>query len=204
MNFISQVELIGRSDHFHVCPAAHSEPVADERLILGDGQTMANILVRVTNGLPTGQWGVSSEAVVMDQKGCQYIPHVMGIMAGQSFKILNSDGILHNVHALPKINREFNKGMPGAVTESEVTFDKVEDSFKIKCDVHPWMGAWIAVLDHPFFNVTAEDGQYSIEGLPAGSYTVEAWHERLGTQSASVTVADGESASADFSFSRPQ
>ncbi|MEE8586558.1 MAG: carboxypeptidase regulatory-like domain-containing protein [Acidobacteriota bacterium] len=185
------------------CAAMHSEPVANESLVLGDGSTMANILVRVKGGLPSGSWPTPSEAVVMDQKGCKYVPHVFAVMVNQPIKILNSDGILHNVHALPKINREFNTPMPGAVKETTKTFDKVEDVFVIKCDVHPWMRSYVAVYDHPYFSVTQKDGQFSITGLPAGTYEIEAWHERLGTQTASVTLGDGESASQDFTFTRP-
>jgi hypothetical protein len=114
-----------------------------------------------------------------------------------------SDGILHNVHGLPKQNREFNIGMPANLTEKSVTLNQPEPLFPVKCDVHPWMNAYVAVMSHPFWAVTDEDGAYSIENLPAGTYTVEAWHERLGTQTSQITVADGEGASADFAFAPP-
>ncbi len=185
------------------CATMHSEPVASELLVLGDGSTMANIMVRVTGGLPSATWPTPSEPAVLDQKGCKYIPHVFGVMVNQPIRILNSDGILHNVHALPKVNREFNTPMPATVTETTKTFDKVEDLFEIKCDVHPWMKSYVAVYDHPYFSVTQEDGQFNITGLPAGTYEIEAWHERLGIQTASVTVGDGQSATQDFTFTRP-
>ena len=184
------------------CAAMHSEPVANEMLVLGDGNTLANIMVRVKSGLPSGSWPTPSEAAVMDQKGCKYVPHVFAVMANQPIKILNSDGIMHNVHALPKVNREFNKPMPGAVTETSTTFDKAEDIFEMKCDVHPWMRSYVAVYDHPYFAVTQENGQFSITGLPAGTYQIEAWHERLPAQTVSITVGDGESATQDFTFKR--
>ena len=124
-------------------------------------------------------------------------------MAGQPLKILNSDGLLHNIHALPKVNRSFNQAMPASVTEIEKSFSKPEAMFKIKCDVHPWMGAWVAVMTHPFFDVTAADGKFDIGNLPPGTYEIEAWHEKLKTRTASVTISGDESQTVDFSFSPP-
>ncbi len=185
------------------CAIKHDEPVLPEVLVLGEGNTMANVLVRIKSGLPEARWPVPSEAAVMDQEGCKYIPHVIGIRAGQTLRILNSDGLLHNVHALPKVNQEFNMAMPASRTEAERVFDRPElPPFQVKCDVHPWMTSYIAVMDHPHFSVTEKDGGFTISGIPAGTYEVEAWHEVLGTQSTSVTVADGETATADFTFSR--
>lgn len=184
------------------CSVKHGQPVMPELLVLGDGNTMANVMVRVTSGVADKQWAVPSEPVVVDQRGCVYVPHVLGVMAGQKVKILNSDGLMHNVHALPEKNKEFNKAMPATQTETEVVFSKSEDPFKVKCDVHPWMAAYVAVLDHPFFAVTGKDGSFNISGLQPGTYEIEAWHERLGTQTATVTVGDGETGTADFTFSR--
>jgi uncharacterized protein (DUF2141 family) len=139
----------------------------------------------------------------MDQKGCHYEPHVFGIQVGQPFKILNSDGILHNVHALPKINKPFNKAMPATVTETTTKFDKDEGLFQIKCDVHPWMTAYAAVLTHPFYSVTSKDGKFTIQNLDPGTYQIEAWHEKLGTQKATVTVGASDTKTQDFKFSAP-
>ncbi|MGH9341785.1 MAG: carboxypeptidase regulatory-like domain-containing protein [Acidobacteriota bacterium] len=186
------------------CAAKHTEPAYPEVLALGEGNTMGNVFVQVKSGLPEGQWPAPSEAVVLDQEGCRYEPHVLGVMVGQTLQILNSDELLHNIHALPEKNREFNRGMPPSMTETTHVFTQAEDMFHIKCDVHPWMSAYTVVMRHPYFAVTETDGQYSISGLPAGTYEIEAGHERLGTQTASVTVADGESQSADFTFSAPQ
>jgi hypothetical protein len=124
-------------------------------------------------------------------------------MVGQQYKILNSDGILHNVHALPKINRGFNQPMPGNMKESVKTFDKPEAVFNIKCDVHPWMSAWVGVFTHPFFSATGTDGKFTISGLDPGTYEITAWHERLGTQTASVTVAANETKTQNFKFTPP-
>jgi len=184
------------------CAAKHDSPVMPDMLVLGDGNTMANIFVQVTNP-PEGSYPTPSEPVEIDQRGCSYHPHVVGVRAGQPLEFMNSDGLLHNVHGLPEANREFNLGMPATVTESATTLNRPEPLFQVKCDVHPWMQAYVAVMSHPYFAVTDEDGQFTIEGLPAGTYTVEAWHERLGTQTAEVTVDDGGSATADFTFSAP-
>jgi plastocyanin len=183
------------------CAKKHSGPVPGEALVLGNGNTMGNIMVWVSKGLPAGKtWPVPKAPATLDQKGCQYVPHVQGIMVGQSYKILNSDGILHNVHTLPKINKGFNKPMPPTMKETATTFDKEEGIFQIKCDVHPWMQAWVAVFTHPFFSVTGTDGKFTISGLDPGTYEITAWHEKLGTKTASVTVGAADKKTQDFKF----
>jgi len=187
-----------------VCAKKHSGPVKNEMLALGSGNTMGNIMVWVSKGLPAGKtWPVPKAPVVLDQNGCQYKPHVMGIMVGQTYRILNSDGVLHNVHTLPKINPAFNKGMPATVKETTTSFGKPEAVFHIKCDVHPWMSAYVAVYTHPFFSVTATDGKFTIAGLDPGTYEITAWHEKLGTQTASVTVGGSDTKTQNFKFTVP-
>jgi len=181
------------------CAKKHTADVPSELLVLGENNALANVMVYVKGGLGGGGYATPAEAVVLNQEGCQYTPHVTSVQTGQTFKILNSDGLLHNVHGLPKLNTPFNRAMPAAVTEAEYNFGK-EEVFKIKCDVHPWMGAWVGVFAHPFHGVTGIDGNFSISGLPAGTYEVEALHEKLGTLTAQVTVADGEAGSNDFTF----
>jgi len=186
------------------CAKKHTAPVPNEALVLGPGNTMGNILVWVSKGLPAGKsWPAPKTPVVLDQKGCQYHPHVMGIMVGQTYKILNSDGILHNVHALPSINKQFNRAMPATLTEATATFDKPEDVFHIKCDVHPWMSAYVGAFTHPFFSVTAADGKFTISGLDPGTYEITAWHEKLGKQTASVTVGASDTKTQNFKFAVP-
>jgi len=171
------------------CAKKHSAPVPNEMLALGSGNTMGNILVWVSKGLPAGKtFPVPKEPVTLDQNGCMYKPHVMGIMVGQTYRILNSDGVLHNIHTLPKVNPSFNKGMPASLKEATTVFSKPEDVFHIKCDVHPWMSAYMAVFTHPFFSATGTDGKFTISGLDPGTYEITAWHEKLGTKTASVTV----------------
>jgi plastocyanin len=186
------------------CAKKHSAPVLDERLALGSGYTVGNILVWVSKGLPAGKtWPAPKTPAVLDQNGCQYKPHVMALMVGQPYKILNSDGVVHNVHALPKINKPFNRPMPAAVKEATVTFDKAESNFPIKCDVHPWMQAFVGVFTHPFFSVTNADGKFTISGLDPGTYEITAWQERLGTQTATVTVGASDTKTQDFKFAVP-
>ena len=186
------------------CAKKHSGPVANEMLALGSGNTMGNILVWVSKGLPAGKtWPAPKTAVTLDQKGCQYLPHVMGIMVGQPYRILNSDGVLHNIHTLPKVNPAFNKGMPPTLKETTTSFAKPEAVFHIKCDVHPWMSAYIAVFTHPFYAVTKTDGKFDIPNLDPGTYEITAWHEKLGTQTATITVAANDKKSQNFKFALP-
>ncbi len=186
------------------CAKKHSGPVANEMLVLGSGNTMGNIMVWVSKGLPAGKtWPAPKTPVTLDQKGCVYVPHVMGIMVGQAYRIFNSDGILHNVHALPRINKAFNRAMPPTVKEASASFDKPEALFLIKCDVHPWMSAYVGVFTHPFFSVTRTDGKFTISGLDPGTYEITAWHEKLGTQTASVTVGANDTKTQNFKFATP-
>lgn len=186
------------------CAKKHTKPVADERLTLGSGNTMANVIVWVSKGLPSGKtYPAPKTPVTLDQVGCQYKPHAQGIMVGQPYRILNSDGILHNVHSLPKVNPQFNKPMPPTLKETTTTFTKPEPIFQIKCDVHPWMIAYVGVFTHPFFAATGTDGKFTISGLDPGTYEITAWHEVLGTQTASVTVAATGSKTQDFKFGMP-
>jgi plastocyanin len=185
-----------------VCFKMHAgKPVPNEMLALGAGNTMGNIMVWVSKGLAAGKtYPAPKTPVVIDQKGCQYAPHVMGIMVGQPYKILNSDGILHNIHTLPTINPSFNRGMPATVKEASTSFAKPEAIFHIKCDVHPWMSAYLGVYTHPFYSVTATDGKYTISGLDPGTYEITAWHEKLGTQTASITVGANDTKTQNLKF----
>ena len=192
------------------CAKKHSAPVPDERLTLGSGNTMANIMVYVSKGIPAGKtYPAPKTPVTLDQVGCLYKPHVQGIMVGQPYRILNSDGILHNVHSLPKVNSQFNKPMPPTLKETTTTFPKPEPMFNIKCDVHPWMSAWIGVFTHPFFAATGTDGKFTLSGLDAGTYEITAWHESgtrpggLAAQTASVTVGASDTKTQNFKFALP-
>lgn len=190
-----------RMDADPQCAAKHTTPVTTPELVLGPDNALANVFVRVKwpgdAPLPA-----PAEPAVLDQQGCMYRPHVVAMQVGQKLSIKNSDGLLHNVHSFSEANPPFNRAMPAAVAEVEQTFANEEFMFRVKCDVHPWMNAYVTVSGHPFYAVTGADGGYQITGLPAGTYELEAWHERLGTQTATVTVADGESVSHAFTFTR--
>lgn len=165
---------------------------------VGAEGALANVLLRVTEG-SSGVYPAPAESKRLDQKGCAFAPRVQALMTGQPLEIVSSDATLHNVHAGAKENKPFNLGMPAPGTKYTRTFTKPE-IVAFKCDVHPWMRAWVAVVPHPFFAVTGADGRFEIRGLPAGTYTVEAWHEKLPAQTFTVTVSEGERKEHDVTF----
>ena len=174
---------------------------AQETFAVGpDGKTLGNVFVYLKSGLGNYVYDAPAGNVMMDQKGCRYHPHVFGIRVNQPLEIVNSDPTLHNVHAVPKNNKEFNTGQPMQGMKSTYTFTAPEVMVPFKCDVHGWMNAYVGVLPHPFFATTAVDGKFEIKGVPPGTYTVEAWHERLGAMTQSVTVGASESKDVPFTF----
>jgi Carboxypeptidase regulatory-like domain len=181
------------------CAKSHPGDVSREDIAIGKDKGLANVFVYVKSGI-NGTYPAPAAAATIDQRGCTYHPHVFGMVAGQSLEILNSDDTLHNIHSLPEKNEAFNLGMPVKGMKYTKKFDKPEVMIRIKCDVHGWMSAYCGVLSHPFFAVTAADGTYTIKDLPAGTYTLEAWHEKLGTQTQQVTVGAQESKPAAFTF----
>ena len=183
-----------------VCAGLHKEPVYTEEAVVNSNGTLKNVFVYVKEGLEGKTFPTPAEAVVMDQNGCHYNPHVFGIQVNQPLQIVNSDATLHNVHGMPKESKEFNLGMPIQGMKLNRKFDKPEIMVKFKCDVHPWMNAYAGVLPHPFFSVTNEGGTFEIKDLPVGSYTIEAWHEKYGTQTQQVTVDESGTQTVDFSF----
>ena len=183
---------------------AKAAPGATSEVILvGAGNGIQNVFVYVKDGLGARRYAVPSTPVTLDQKGCRYVPHVFGVQAGQTVLLSNSDPLIHNVHALPKNNREFNFGQPAKTPPVERVFEQVEIGLPFKCDVHGWMNAYVNVVPHPFFAVTKDDGTFEIKGLPFGSYTLELWHERLGTQTVPVMVTAEAPAKVTASFKTP-
>jgi plastocyanin len=188
------------------CAKNATGPQFQETYVVGsDGKTLGNVLVYVKDGLGNYVYDAPSGTVTIDQKGCRYIPHVLGIRVGQKIEIINSDPTLHNIHATPKTNSEFNTGQPMQGMKTEHVFDKKEATVVVpfKCDVHGWMNASAGVFDHPYFAITKDDGKFTLKGLPPGTYTVEAWHERLGATTQSVTLGAKETKDVSFTFKAP-
>ena len=193
-----------------VCAAIHTTPAKDEKMIVGKGEgdihSLANVFVYVKSGLKKQDYPVPDKPVVIDQKGCTYVPHVLGIRVGQELQFKNSDKTMHNVHSLSKkTSKQFNRGMPAGSPNAKYKLTKPEVMAKIKCDAHTWMTCYVGALEHPFFAVTGKDGKFSIDGLDDGEYEIEAWHEMekkgLPRQVAKVTVTGG-AATHDFEFVR--
>jgi hypothetical protein len=181
------------------CAKAHEGDVSREDLIVSAEGGVANAFVYLKDGV-TGAYPPPADPAVLDQKGCRYQPRVLGLVAGQALEIVNSDETIHNVHAVAARNPSFNLGMPLPNLRERRVFGKPEIMVRMKCDVHAWMSAWIGVVPHPFFAVSAPDGSFVIGRVPAGTYVLEAWHEKLGARTAPVTVADGATASPDIVF----
>lgn len=179
------------------CAEVATNTETDYFVVGGDGG-LGNVFVYVKEGLEGRTFPQATDTVVLNQEGCRYTPHVFGIRVGQPLQVLNSDMTLHNIHATPAANAEFNTGQPIQGMTYDTSFDTVEVMVPFKCDVHGWMNSYVGVLAHPFFAVTGEDGAFDLSGLPPGDYVVEAWHEMLGTQTQNVTV--GESTTAEMSF----
>ena len=181
-----------------VCADKHATPPMAEDVVVSDG-ALANVFVYVKEGLEGLEFPVPGPAL-LDQDGCMYLPHVLGVVADQDITIRNSDGLLHNINASPSEQRGFNTSQPVNM-ESTRSFGTTEVMVPIRCDVHGWMTAYIGVLSHPYHSVSGSDGSFDLSTLPPGDYVIEAWHERYGTQTQNVTVATGETAEVMFTFS---
>ncbi len=182
------------------CSVLHEGPVFSENVVVNENNTLKWVFVYIKEGLEGKKFDPPGEPVVFDQHGCMYQPHVFGVQVGQPIKILNSDPLLHNIHALPKVNRPFNFGMPKKGDERTRKFTKPEVMVRIKCDVHPWMSAYCGVVPHPYYSVTGDDGTFTLNHVPPGTYVLEAWHEKYGTATATVTVGENETQTVDFTF----
>lgn len=182
------------------CTAMHAaEPLLSDREIVGEDGAIKDVFVYIKEA-PEGNYPVPPEQLVLDQIGCQYVPHVFGIQIGQELSVQNSDPLLHNIRSFTRTNRPFNNAQPEGAPPRIKKFGKVELSIRMKCDLHPWMTAFIFALDHPFFATTDESGAYAIHGLPPGDYTLVAWHEKYGEQETAITIAEDEGTAADFVF----
>ena len=175
-------------------------PVKTEEIVVGSGGALQNVFVYVKDGLGSRVFPVPSTSVVLAQEGCTYRPHVLGIQVGQTLDIVNGDDTLHNIHAIPMQNGEFNKAQQFKGFKNTHVFSTKEVLVPFKCDVHKWMSAFVGVVDHPFFAVTGRDGSFALKGLPPGTYTIEAVHEKLGSQTRQVTLQANGAADLTFTF----
>lgn len=186
-----------------VCKGLHGgERVFEEKVVVNpENKGLRYVFVKVSKGLPSGKFDPPAEAAVIDQKGCMYTPHVFGMQTGQTLVIRNSDNTNHNIHGYPKKNEPFNFGQTTAGMEEKRVF-KFAETIPVKCDRHGWMEGYIHVMAHPYFSTTDENGSFEIKNLPAGTYTIEAWHESLGTQTAEVTIGESEEKSIELTFEK--
>ncbi len=177
----------------------HAKPIPNDDLVVSkDGKIRWAVvsIKKIDQGKSFPQ-ADPDNPLVLDQRGCRFRPHLVVVSQSQSLKILNSDGVLHNVHLHARKNEPFNRSMPGRVKELNVTFDRPE-RIRVGCDVHKWMGAWIVVTKHPYYAVTGKDGAFRLESVPPGTYTLQVWHEKLGKQKREITVSPGADAEVDF------
>lgn len=183
-----------------VCMRQRGGTIETEYFVVSGDRGLENVFVYVKNGLAGRRFAPPAAPVVLDQVGCRYTPHVVGVQVGQPLEVRNSDDTLHNVHVVAAINEEHNVGQPIKGMRHTFTFRQREVAIPLRCDVHGWMEAYVGVVEHPYFAVTAGGGAFALEGLPPGHYEVEAWHEKLGTRSQQVTVAERERKTIVFTF----
>jgi hypothetical protein len=187
-----------------VCAKKHSGPVYPEAVVRNDNGTLRNVFVHVKSGLEGKNFGVPADPVVLDQNGCMYQPHVLGIQARQNLKVVSSDATAHNIHPLPKVNREWNVSQAPGADPIIQSFSRPEATIPVKCNQHPWMRAYIHVMSHPYYFVTGDDGSFEIKGLPPGKYEIEAIHEEYGAMTQPVEVTAKGTATADFTYKAAQ
>ncbi len=182
------------------CAAQHSTPITTETVMAGPNGGLANVVVYISEGLsPAAASEVASQPLAINQKGCQYIPHVVAIDVNQHMKVVNDDQTSHNIHPLPKNNHEWNKSQPAGTPPFDVTWEAEEVAIPVKCNIHPWMRGYIVVVKGPY-GVSDNSGSFTVPNVPPGNYTITAWQETYGTQTQKVTVAGGKAATADFTF----
>ena len=186
-----------------VCSASHDEPVYAEDGAVNSNGTLPNVFIYVKEGAEKFNFPVPSAPATLDQRGCLYRPHVLGIMAGQELRIVSRDPTTHNIHPLPKDNREWNQSQPPGAAPLLKKFARPEIMISVKCNQHPWMRAYIGVTRNPFYAVTGNEGTFALKGLPPGQYTLATWTATFGTQEQKVTVRPGESTTVNFTFKAP-
>jgi hypothetical protein len=185
------------------CVQANPSPVVPAIVVTGAHGALANAVVYVKSGLGSYRFEIPSTPVPLDQKGCMYEPRILAVMTRQTFEVHNEDPTIHNVHAMPRVNRAWNKSEPVGDPPIEANFTKPELAIPIACNIHPWMRAYMFVFAHPYFAITPKTGEFELKGLPPGTYVIEAWQERFGTQDQTVTLGPRETKNLDFVFHAP-
>jgi plastocyanin len=181
------------------CAKQHPSAVFAEEVMTDSKGDLQNVIVFVSEGLGDRTFDAPTEPVVVEQKGCMYMPHVLAVRANQTLHLVNDDFTSHNIHPTPANNREWNKvELPGSTMDE--TFSRPEIAIPVKCNIHPWMRGYIAVFKHPYFIVTGKNGSFDLTNLPPGTYMIEAWHEKLGTATQKITIGAGETKNLDFVF----
>jgi plastocyanin len=181
------------------CAREHSGPVLAQEVIADSKGDLQNVIVYVADGLGDRTFDAPAESVTVEQKGCMYLPHVLAVRANQPLHVVNDDSTSHNIHPTPANNREWNKAEPPGSSVDEA-FAREEIAIPVKCNLHPWMHGYIAVFKHPYFAVTGKDGSFDLRSLPPGTYTIKAWHEKLGTATQTITVGANETKEISFVF----
>ena len=170
-----------------------------EQVVVDDGH-LANVLVYVKDGLGNRTFDPPQQSVSIKQEGCRYVPHMVAVMAGQPVRFEDADSTLHNIHPMPKQNGEWNQSQMPNSGPLDKTFNTPELMIPIKCNQHPWMHMYLSVIGNPFFAVTGNDGTFSLQGLPPGTYTIAAVQEKYGEKTQTVTVSAKEDKSISFSY----
>jgi plastocyanin len=183
------------------CQKAHAgNPAYDEAVIVGPRGGLANAFVYIKAGLEGKKFEPNTEAAVLDQHGCLFVPRIIGLRAGQTLDLKNGDAVAHNIHPMPANNREWNQEQAPQAATVEHRFARPEIMIPVKCNIHAWMHSYIGVVDHPYFSVTNPDGSFQWKNVPPGDYTVEVWHEKLGKQEQQVHLAAAGSAAVNFTY----
>jgi plastocyanin len=181
------------------CVKLHaSNPLLSENVVVGAGNSLRNVVVYISAG-DSEAAATAAPTVLYNQQGCHYTTHVLAVRVGQEVKISNNDPFSHNIHPLAKVNREWNRMQPPGTPPFSYAFDR-EEIIPVKCNIHPWMSGYFAVLKTSHFMVTGDDGRFTLPNLPPGHYVITAWHEQYGTVSKEVTISGAESQSIDFAF----
>ena len=184
------------------CDVDSKEQFYSEDVVLNPDSSLANVFIYISEGLASQHDAAPVDPKILDQHHCRYVPHVLGIQVGQTLKILNSDPTFHNVHAAAQKNKAFNLGMSKVEKVKTRTFDQAEVMIPLRCNVHPWMNAYIGVVEHPFYSVTDSTGSFKLQAVPAGEYVIAAWHEVFGRLEQKIKLAEKETKTLEFIFTR--